>query len=214
MNLLHRFSLPNNMRIINRNESLSLSGCLLLMFLTSMSVIQFGPFLQAETDDESEIKLLVGKVTTVFDGDTLQFCPKVDEECTDDDLIEVDLWGVDAPELDLKKQFHAEEAKQYLESQVSDETVVLEVVSKDETNLQFVKVFIVNHPHSNLNLHLLLEGKGWANVPEESDSKEYELAEEFARDQRKGLWREVEPIEPWVWREQQAEGEKPETFGD
>lgn len=179
-----------------------------------MTIIQFGHCQQTETDDESEVELLVGKVTTVLDGDTLQFCPKVDDECTDDEVIEVDLWGVDAPELEEKSQFHAKEAKQYLAAQVSDETVILEVVARDETKRQFVKVFIVNHPNSNLNLHLLLEGKGWAIISEESDSKEYELAEEFAREQRKGLWREVEPIEPWIWREQQAEEEKPEIFGD
>lgn len=186
------------------------------MLLISVSIIQFGHYVEAETEtnDEVDVELLVGKVTTVIDGDTMQFCPKVNVKCTSDEIIEVDLWGVDAPELDLKKQFHAEEAKEYLDSQVSDETVILEVVSKDETNRKFVKVFIVNHPQSNLNVHLLLEGKGWANVPEDADSKEYELAEEFARDQRMGLWREVEPIEPWIWRKQQAEREETETLTD
>ena len=190
------------------------SGLCYLLIVVLVFGTAFGQQQTRENDEENDVKLISGKVTRVIDGDTIQFCPKVDKDCADNEIIMVDLWGVDAPELGSKKQFHAEEARTYLEKLVSDETVILDVVSENGTNLQFVKVFIVNHPQSNLNLHLLMEGKGWSTVPDESDTQEYTLAEEFARNQRKGLWREIDPIEPWIWRDQERETEDQESSSD
>lgn len=155
-------------------------------------------------DDSVEVELKTGVVKRVVDGDTIQYCPKLEESCTIAELIEVDLWGLDAPEITPIIQFHGLQAKEYLEETVLNETVVLEVMDTVDEK-KFVKVLIVNHPHSNLNPHLLMEGKAWATVDEESNAEEYELAEEHARERHLGLWREVEPVAPWIWRARQEE---------
>ena len=52
-----------------------------------------------------------------------------------------------------------------------------------------------------------MEGHAWSIVSEESAAAEYELAEEYARKRKVGLWREVEPTVPWIWRESHENGE-------
>lgn len=154
---------------------------------------------QAVQSEEPEF--LKGTVHEVVDGDTIVFCPKIEGECKLSERYKVDLWGIDAPEVVPRKQFHAQKAKEYLEQVVDSSIVVLEVKEKNEEGQIFAKVFVVGHEHSNLNVHLLMEGHAWSIVEEDSAAAEYELAEAYARERKIGLWREIEPIAPWTWRE-------------
>ena len=148
-----------------------------------------------------EPDFLKGTVHEVIDGDTIVFCPKIETECKLAERYEVDLWGIDAPEVVPRKQFHAQKAKEYLEKVVDSSIVVLEIKEKNEEGRTFAKVFVVGHEHSNLNVHLLMEGHAWSTVEEDSAAAEYTLAEEYAKERKIGLWREVEPTAPWNWRE-------------
>ena len=154
-----------------------------------------------------ELDFLKGTVHEVIDGDTIVFCPKVEGDCKSAERYEVDLWGIDAPEVVPRKQFHAQKSKEYLEKVVDSSIVVLEVKETNESGRKFAKVFVVGHEHSNLNVHLLMEGHAWSIVTEDSAAAEYELAEEYARERKIGLWREVEPTAPWIWRETHENGE-------
>lgn len=163
-----------------------------------------------ETTEETESQLVVtsGKVTDIIDGDTFKYCPTTDEPCTEEQWIEVDLWGVDAPELTPKEQFFSKKASQYLVDELLRQTVVLEQMKTDDDGKPKVKVLIVNHPNSNFNVHLLLEGHGWATTTEEDDATDvvaYREAEKFARERKFGLWREIEPVAPWQWLKQHNE---------
>lgn len=156
-----------------------------------------------------EPEFLKGTVHEVVDGDTIDFCPKIEGECKSAERYEVDLWGIDAPEMVPRKQFHAQKAKDYLEKIVDSQVVVLEVKETNESGRKIARVFVVGHEHSNLNVHLLMEGHAWSTVEEDSDASEFKLAEEFARERKIGLWREVEPTAPWIWRESHENDEQP-----
>ena len=166
----------------------------------------------ATDEDESEVEFLKGTIPGVIDGDTVWFCPKVEEECQLSERTKVDLWGIDAPETSIPKQFHGEKAKEYLAKIVDSQTVILEVMDEDDSGRNLVKIYLVGHEQSNLNLHLLFKGNAWSTVGEDSEAPEYELAEKYARERNLGLWRDVEPIPPWKWREQEGSSEPDPTL--
>ncbi|MCY4142185.1 MAG: thermonuclease family protein [Gammaproteobacteria bacterium] len=161
-----------------------------------------------------EPELINGRVAEVRDGDTISFCPKIDEECKSSEQFEVDLWGIDAPEMQPLKQFHAEKAKDYLESVVKSKVVILEVKETEDSGKKIAKLFVVGADPSNLNVHLLMEGHAWSTAKGDLDALEYDLAQDYAKERKLGLWREVEPVAPWDWRkqheEESSEAETPE----
>lgn len=165
------------------------AGCLL-----------FGLSLQSE-----EPELVKGTIAEIRDGDTISFCPKIDEECKSKERFEVDLWGIDAPEMTPQKQFHAEKAKDYLSSVAKSKVAILEVMETEDSGKKIAKLFVVGTDHSNLNVHLLMEGHAWSTAKDDMDALEYDLAQDYAKDRQLGLWREVEPVAPWVWRKQHQE---------
>lgn len=156
----------------------------------------------ATVDADTDLIVTSGTVTHIVDGDTFKYCPTDDEPCNEEDWVEVDLWGVDAPELTPEEQFFSKKASQYLVDELLKQTVVLEQMKTDGTGKPMVKVLIVNHPNSNFNVHLLMEGHGWSTTSEEDDVADivaYREAEKFAKERKLGLWREIEPIAPWDW---------------
>lgn len=161
-----------------------------------------------------EPELINGRIAEVRDGDTISFCPKIDEECKSSEQFEVDLWGIDAPEMQPLKQFHAEKAKGYLESVVKSKVVILEVKETEDSGKKIAKLFVVGADPSNLNVHLLMEGHAWSTAKGDLDALEYDLAQDYAKERKLGLWREVEPVAPWDWRkqheEESSEAETPE----
>lgn len=184
-------------------------------FVLGLGAVDFAE----ETAEKTESELLVtaGTVTEIVDGDTFKYCPTEDEPCSEEQWIEVDLWGVDAPELTPKEQFFSKQASQYLVDELLQQTVILEQMKIDDNGKAFVKVLIVNHPNSNFNVHLLLEGHGWATTTADDDTADlvaYREAEKFAREHKLGLWREIEPIAPKEWLEQHADDLEAEQTSD
>ena len=167
---------------------------------------------ETTTETESDLNVTSGEVTQIVDGDTFKYCPTEDDPCTDEQWVEVDLWGVDAPELTPEEQFYAKKASQYLVDELLGQTVVLEEISAKDGGKPMVKVLIVNHPNSNFNVHLLMEGHGWSTTTEEDDAADvvaYREAEKYARTRKFGLWREIEPVAPWEWLQQRNDRQEP-----
>ena len=50
---------------------------------------------------------------------------------------------------------------------------------------------------TDVGLAQVARGMAWARS---ADGKSYEAAEQSARAQRKGLWRDDAPTPPWLWR--------------
>lgn len=177
---------------------------LIMKFIVGLGLACIADETPDETTEktESEIVVTSGVVTEIIDGDTFKYCPTKDEPCSEDEWVVVDLWGVDAPELIPEEQFFSKKASQYLLDELLKETVVLEQMSTNDAGKPMVKVLIVNHPNSNFNVHLLMEGYGWSTVTDEDDVTDvvsYREAEKFAQKRKMGLWREIEPVAPWDW---------------
>lgn len=174
---------------------------------------------ETTVNTESDLIVTSGTVTNIVDGDTFEYCPTDDEPCSEEDWVEVDLWGVDAPELTPEEQFFSKKASQYLVDELLKQTVVLEQMKTDDAGKPMVKVLIVNHPNSNFNVHLLMEGHGWSTTTQEddvADSVAYGEAEKFAKERKLGLWREIEPVAPWDWLKLHADKleEEPDSNTD
>ena len=138
-------------------------------------------------------QVLVGKVVAIADGDTLTV---LDASRTQH---KVRLAGIDAPE---RKQPFGQKSRQLLADLVFRKHVEVIAEKKDRYGRTIGKVV---HQQRDINLVLVSEGMAWhykqyAREQDASDRKLYALAEEEARAQRKGLWRDPQPIPPWSWR--------------
>ncbi|MCY3541686.1 MAG: thermonuclease family protein [Gammaproteobacteria bacterium] len=188
---------------------------LIVTFIVGLGIV----YIAEENTEETESNIVVtsGIVTDVIDGDTFKYCPTKDDPCSEDEWVEVDLWGVDAPELTPEEQFFSKKASQYLLDELLKQTVILEQMNTDDAAKPMVKVLIVNHPNSNFNVHLLMEGHGWSTVTDEDDVEDvvsYREAEKFAQKRKLGLWREIEPVAPWNWLKMHADELEPDQPTD
>ena len=133
-----------------------------------------------------------GLVVRVVDGDTITFA-------TNENEIQVRLSGIDAPEL---SQPFGHEAKSYLESLILHKSVVVKVNKTDRYGRSIGKIKLKS---VDQNLLLVDAGLAWwyryykADQPNQ-DQESYEEAETKARAERRGLWSDAEPIEPYLWR--------------
>ena len=81
----------------------------------------------------------------------------------------------------------------------------MEVKETEDSGKKIAKLFVVGAEPSNLNVHLLMEGHAWSTAKNDMDALEYDLAEDYAKERKLGLWREIEPVAPWDWRKQHQE---------
>jgi endonuclease YncB( thermonuclease family) len=149
-----------------------------------------------------------GVVTEVMDGDT--FLLETIRPYTPAKFW-VRLYGVFAPVLahnGKPGQPYAVKAKAALEEQLNGQKVRVEVREVDPNERQVGLVYLRSR---NINEDMLREGWGWYwRTPEyrfiqfDDDDRLYR-AEEEARDNRRGLWRETNPQPPWEFRNPQNE---------
>jgi hypothetical protein len=123
----------------------------------------------------------------VDDGDTIIVLH-------DDKAEHIRLNGIDAPE---KTQAYGKKSKQYtLDATLGKEVTVIEH-GKDRHGRTIGDVLLPDG--SNLNRQLLKEGLAWWFWKHSQDKSLRDLEDE-ARDQKLGLWRDRNPIPPWVFR--------------
>jgi len=147
--------------------------------------------------NESYINATLDKV---IDGDTLIV------KMTDGTLVELDLYGIDAPELD---QPFGESAKKTIESASTK-------LSKDGIlKLKFVgdpiEKKVILYTNFEVNQLQINSGLAWADKENYHD---YVTGQNIAQANCRGMWKNSssctgmtannEPIEPWVWRENKA----------
>lgn len=129
---------------------------------------------------------LHGHVLSVHDGDTFwAYC--------DCHRVKIRLAAVDAPELRQRFGF---ESRDHLAAMILGRTVVVRVVGRDRNGrpVGFVEV-----DGLDVNEAMLADGYGWQDR-RYSKSKRLSRLQVEARGQRRGLWVDPEPVEPWVWR--------------
>jgi len=133
-------------------------------------------------------------IVGVIDGDTV----KVQDHNGIKYLVS--LSGVDAPEI---TQAHGKVAKEYLCQLICDKDVVL---SFNKLNTKGHVLSIVYLNGDDISLVMLKNGMAWQNMPDKKvisryNYSNYARAENNARIQNAGLWRDGINISPWRWRQ-------------
>lgn len=137
--------------------------------------------------------LLEGKVVSVHDGDTITLLDASHRQ------YKIRLAGIDAPELG---QAFGRVSRQQLADQVAGRTVVIEWHKRDKYQRLVGKVLLVGR---DINLAQVQAGMAWhykqyATEQPAEDRQRYARAEEVARTSRLGLWQDVQPVPPWIFR--------------
>jgi micrococcal nuclease len=145
------------------------------------------------------LEKIAGKVVSVIDGNTI-------EVAASDGTYRILLHGIDSPELG---QRFADEARQHLEKLLLSKTVSVQIQGKDRWGNRLGVVVIEGN--ADPRFELLKEGLAWTS--ERNPLTELEVMKEEARENGKGLWKEVNPTAPWIFRRQQSIVQ-PKSSGD
>ena len=135
-----------------------------------------------------------GKVVSVSQGDILTLLHKGKPE-------RVRLHGIDCPE---RRQAFGKEAKRFTSSFIYGKTVVVRVVGLDHSGLVIGEVSLSDG--RVLNQELLKAGLAWWDRTA-SDAPSLGDLEAEAREAKRGLWDDPNPIPPWKWRIAKRVGE-------
>jgi endonuclease YncB( thermonuclease family) len=132
------------------------------------------------------------RIVAVADGDTITAEPIKGGE-----RIKIRLHGIDAPET---RQPYGQAAKGFVTNLVLFKEVDVQPTPQGKDRYGRI-VAVIEIPGVGILQELLLEaGLAWVYRNYCKDCEAWEQLETEARNQRKGLWIEEKPIEPWVWR--------------
>jgi endonuclease YncB( thermonuclease family) len=137
--------------------------------------------------------VLTGKVVKVVDGDTIYV---LDDALTQQ---KIRLSGIDAPE---KSQPYGLASRKHLASLVAGKSVTVEYTKHDRYGRIVGKVVIdgVDACLEQIKAGLAWHYKKYQNEQAAGDRKVYAQAENQARAERIGLWRDNNPRPPWEFR--------------
>ena len=139
--------------------------------------------------DVSELKDFFAVLHYVADGDSFVVRNTRSK-------LSIRLWGIDAPEYN---QPHSQASKEDLQRLLSNKN--LRIIPKDIDKYGRI-VAVVKVGNISVNSTLVANGSAWVHdyyCKEPVCLRWYEL-EKRARNNKSGLWRENNPIEPWVWK--------------
>ena len=156
-----------------------MSGWLSINRLLLPLLLLFTLSVQAET--------LEGKVVKIADGDTLTLLTPSNQQ------VKIRLAGVDTPE---RKQPFGNKAKQALSNLAFQKQALVEIAAKDRYGRTIGVVFVDG---LNVNAELVKQGMAWVYRKYTDDKRLYTLESE-AKQAKRGLWLDENPIPPWEWR--------------
>lgn len=141
----------------------------------------------------AEATTLTGRVVGVHDGGTITVLDANRQQ------HKIRLAGIDAPEA---KQAYGSRSKQNLSKWVYNRQVVVNWDKRDRYGRTVGVIFVDGH---DVNLEQVRAGMAWwyrqyAKEQRPDDRKLYELAENEARADKRGLWMDNDPVPPWEWR--------------
>lgn len=130
------------------------------------------------------------KVLKVIDGDTIYIK-------SDSGRKKVRLRHIDAPEV---KQPYGREAKIFLDNELDGKKIIVNSDYKDRYGRDIGDVFVYNENESiYINAKLIKSGNAWVYKTYRKNTYLMNL-ENFARDNKLGLWKDESPIKPWEFR--------------
>ena len=137
-------------------------------------------------------EVLTGRVVKVSDGDTITLLDAANAQS------KIRLNGIDAPE---KSQAFGEASRQNLARYIAGKSVRVEWKKRDRYGRILGTVFVDD---LDVNLQQLKDGFAW-HYKQFDSNPVYSAAETTARNDRKGLWGDPHPVEPWAFRKTKRE---------
>ncbi|MDA5225583.1 thermonuclease family protein [Escherichia coli] len=128
-----------------------------------------------------------GHVIRVLDGDTLEILQ-------DKKPVRVRLANIDAPE---KKQDYGRWSTDMMKSLVAGKTVTVTYFQRDRYGRILGQVYAPDG--MNINQFMVRAGAAWVYEQYNTDPVLPVLQNE-ARQQKRGLWSDADPVPPWIWR--------------
>ena len=137
--------------------------------------------------------ILTGRVVRVTDGDTIVVLDSAKAQ------HKVRLTGIDAPE---RKQAFGTKSKDHLSDAVAGKFVVVDYSKRDRYQRILGKVLL---NEEDMNLGQVRAGLAWhykkyQKEQTSADRKLYSESEIEAREAKRGLWHDPEPMPPWEYR--------------
>ena len=141
----------------------------------------------------SQADTLTGRVVRVTDGDTIVVLGPGNTQ------HKIRLQGIDAPE---RKQAFGTKSKEHLSDSVAGKFVVVDYNKRDRYERILGKVLLSDQ---DMNLEQIRAGLAWhykkyQNEQTQTDRELYSKAEIEAKEARRGLWHDPEPVPPWEYR--------------
>jgi endonuclease YncB( thermonuclease family) len=133
---------------------------------------------------------ITGSVVSVIDGDTI-------EVLHNDKAERIRLSGIDCPE---KGQAYGKRAKQAASDLAFGKEVTIRTHGHDKYKRTIGDVLLPDG--MNLNQELVKQGWCWWYRKYAPGNTVLEGLETEAREGRKGLWADPQPVPPWEWRKQ------------
>ena len=134
----------------------------------------------------SQEKVLHGQVIDVLDGDTVKLR-------SDWHIYKIRLAGIDAPE---KQQAYGVQSKIYLDHLIADKDVSIKVLSCDQYGRYVGKIYLNG---KDINGEMIRSGYAWHYNHFDSNPVYAGFMLDAQRSNR-GLWQEVHPTPPWIFR--------------
>lgn len=128
------------------------------------------------------------KVVAISDGDTFIGLNR------DNLQLRFRIYGIDAPE---KGQEFGSKAKDFLSGIIFGKNVTVDVQSQDGWGRHIA--FVYTPDGQDVSLLMLQAGMAWHFVKYDNTDV-YSFAEMVAKNSKKGLWIDKEPIAPWDFR--------------
>ncbi|EOB5037474.1 thermonuclease family protein [Campylobacter upsaliensis] len=173
--------------------SLSLVIAIIALFFSLNQSLSFNAFLPQDFKEQNLEKELIGKVSRVIDGDTIELLAKTSKENPYNHItkLKIRLYGIDAPEL---KQAYGKEAKEYLSALVLKQEVSLIIENKDKYDRFVGTIFLKGQ---DINKEMVKNGYAHAY---ESFSKKYLAEQADAKMFKLGLWQDEKAVKPSEFR--------------
>ncbi|EOX5613701.1 TPA: thermonuclease family protein [Klebsiella pneumoniae] len=140
---------------------------------------------------------LVGKVTRVIDGDTIEIKTLPAKIVVYEVPIRVRLINIDAPE---KKQPFGRWSTNQLKALLAGQSVTVSYTQTDRYGRVLGRVVTANG--TEVNRQQVLKGAAWVYDRYNTDNSLPALQRE-AQKQKRGLWADNQPVPPWEWRHKQ-----------
>ena len=140
-----------------------------------------------------------GRCVGVTDGDTFTLLVEGDRQ------EKIRLWGIDAPE---GGQDFGQASKKALRSLIHNRELRVDVTGQDRYGRTIGKVYLGS---DYINLRMVRSGYAWHFLKYAPNDADLAAAEQAARKDRTGLWRQGNPLAPWDWRKGQQTKTTPQA---